>query len=214
MRLSIIARAALIATLAIAAEGGTGWQIAPFSRPVAAPAIKPDGSSLFLDPVSGSRVRWEALHTFNPAAIVRNGKIYVLYRAEDDTGEMRIGLHTSRLGLAESTDGIHFRRRPQPVLYPDNDSQKDREWPGGCEDPRIVESEDGTYVMTYTQWNRRRTDAAIATSQDLVHWTKHGPALGMAGKYASLSYKSAGIVTRLSGGRPIAAKIGVKMSVA
>ncbi len=210
MRLSIIARAALIATLAIAAEGGTGWQIAPFSRPVAAPAIKPDGSSLFLDPVSGSRVRWEALHTFNPAAIVRNGKIYVLYRAEDDTGEMRIGLHTSRLGLAESTDGIHFRRRPQPVLYPDNDSQKDREWPGGCEDPRIVESEDGTYVLTYTQWNRRRTDAAIATSQDLVHWTKHGPALGMAGKYASLSYKSAGIVTRLSGGRPIAAKIGGK----
>ena len=42
----------------------------------------------------------------------------VLYRAEDDTGEMRIGLHTSRLGLAESADGIHFTRRPEPVVYP------------------------------------------------------------------------------------------------
>ena len=63
-------------------------------------------------------VHWEALHTFNPAAMVRNGKIYVLYRAEDDTGEMGIGLHTSRLGLAESGDGIHFTRRPEPVLYP------------------------------------------------------------------------------------------------
>ncbi len=96
---------------------------------------------------------------------------------------MRIGLHTSRLGLAESDDGIHFTRRPEPVFYPDNDSQKEREWPGGCEDPRLVESEDGTYVLTYTQWNRQKTDAAIATSKDLVHWTKHGPALGTEGKY-------------------------------
>jgi predicted GH43/DUF377 family glycosyl hydrolase len=134
----------------------------------------------------------------------------VLYRAEDDTGEMRIGLHTSRLGLAESEDGIHFRRRAEPVLYPDNDSEKEREWPGGCEDPRIVESEDGTYVLTYTQWNRRRTAAAIATSKDLIHWTKHGPALGVEGPYADLSYKSAGIVAAVRGGRLIAAKIDGK----
>jgi predicted GH43/DUF377 family glycosyl hydrolase len=136
--------------------------------------------------------------------------VYVIYRAEDDSGEMKIGLHTSRLGLAESDDGIHFRRRPAPVLYPDNDSEKAREWPGGVEDPRIVESESGEYVLTYTQWNRHKTDAAIATSKDLVHWTKHGPALGTEGKYGALSYKSAGIVTRLRGGRLIAAKIGGK----
>ena len=126
--------------------------------------IAPNKDSLFRDPVDGKPVHWEALHTFNPAAIVRNGKIYVLYRAEDDTGEMRIGMHTSRLGLAESDDGIHFTRRPDPVLYPDNDSEKEREWPGGCEDPRIVEGADGAYVLTYTQWNRKKTAAAIATS--------------------------------------------------
>src|ERR1035437_7505486 len=28
------------------------------------------------------------------------------------------GLHTSRLGLAESDDGLYSRRRPSPVLYP------------------------------------------------------------------------------------------------
>jgi beta-1,2-mannosidase len=151
------------------------WQLGPFSRPVTAPVIAPNPKSTFRDPIFGKSVHWEALHTFNPAAIVRNGKVYVLYRAEDDSGEMRIGLHTSRLGLAESSDGIHFTRRPAPVLYPDNDAQKDREWPGGCEDPRIVESEDGTYILTYTQWNRRSTAAAIATSKDLIHWTKHGP---------------------------------------
>jgi len=194
----------------LAAAAAAGWEIGPFQRPASTAVITPDRESLFRDPMSGKPVRWEALHTFNPAAIVRDGKVYVLYRAEDDSGEMQIGLHTSRLGLAESADGIHFTRRPQPVLYPDNDSQKDREWPGGCEDPRIVESEDGTYVLTYTQWNRRKTSAAIATSKDLVHWTKHGPALGTEGKYGALSYKSAGIVTSLQGGRLKAAKIGSK----
>jgi len=187
------------------------WQIGPFERPPDAKAvIAPIRDSTFRDPVDGKTVHWEALHTFNPAAIVRNGKVYVLYRAEDDSGEMKIGMHTSRLGLAESEDGVHFTRRATPVFYPDNDSQKDREWPGGCEDPRIVESEDGTYVLTYTQWNRRKTDAAIATSKDLIHWTKHGPALGTEGKYGALSYKSAGIVTRVQNRRLIAARIGGK----
>jgi len=195
----------------VLADQAIDWQIAPFVRPSGMnPVIAPNSESLFQDPIDGKPVRWEVLHTFNPAAIVRNGKVYVLYRAEDDSGEMRIGRHTSRLGLAESEDGIHFTRRPEPVLYPDNDSQKEREWPGGCEDPRIVESGDGTYVLTYTQWNRKKTGAAIATSKDLVHWTKHGPALGTQGKYANLSYKSAGIVTRVRDGRLIAANIGGK----
>jgi predicted GH43/DUF377 family glycosyl hydrolase len=199
---------------AVAALSGyqpDNWQIGPWVRPAgSAPIIMPRKDSVFRNPMDGKPVHWEALHTFNPAAAVRNGKIYVLYRAEDNTGEMRIGLHTSRLGLAESGDGIHFTRLPQPVLYPDDDAQKDREWPGGCEDPRIVESEDGTYVLTYTQWNRQKTDAAIATSKDLIHWTKHGPALGTAGKYGALSYKSAAIVTRVRGDRLIAVRIGGK----
>jgi len=183
------------------------WQLGPFARPDGAnPIIQPQKDSIFFCPIRNQNVHWEALHTFNPAAIVRNGKIYVLYRAEDDTGEMAIGGHTSRLGLAESNDGIHFTRRATPVFYPAQDDQKDREWPGGCEDPRLVESQDGTYVLTYTQWNRKRTAAAIATSRDLVTWSKHGPALSGA-KYAELSYKSAGIVSKLSNGRLIAAKI-------
>jgi beta-1,2-mannosidase len=203
--------AAALGPVWVIAAGAAGWQIGPFVRPAGSgPLITANPASVFRNPVDGKPVHWEALHTFNPAAVVRNGKVFVLYRAEDDTGEMGIGLHTSRLGLAESEDGIHFVRRPEPVLFPDNDAEAGREWPGGCEDPRIVESEDGTYVLTYTQWNRKRTDAAIATSTDLVHWTKHGPALGTRGIYGEMSYKSAGIVTRLAAGRLIAAKIGGK----
>jgi beta-1,2-mannosidase len=189
------------------------WTIGPFARPATGnPVITPNPASSFDDPIRHAPVHWEALHAFNPAAIVRNGKVYVLYRAEDDSGEMQIGMHTSRLGMAESSDGIHFTRSATPIFYPAEDAQKDREWPGGVEDPRIVESEDGTYVLTYTQWNRKTYTVGIATSRDLLHWTKYGPAFAEAahGKYADLKYKSAGIVTELRKGRLIAARIKEK----
>ena len=131
----------------VCAQTPEKWEIGPFVRPETGnPVIQPQASSTFKDPIAGKAIHWEALHTFNPAAIVRKGKIYVLYRAEDDTGAMAIGGHTSRLGLAESKDGIHFKRMATPVFYPAKDSQEAREWPGGVEDPRIVESPDGTYV--------------------------------------------------------------------
>ncbi len=197
------------AAVASSAPKLPAWAIGPFVRPVQGPVITPDPRALFEDPIRKAPVHWEALHTFNPAAVVRDGKVDVLYRAEDDTGAMQIGMHTSRLGLAESTDGIHFTRRPEPVFYPADDAQKNREWPGGVEDPRLVEGEDGTYVLTYTQWNRETYSVGIATSRDLLHWTKYGPAFGSApgGKYSNLKYKSAGMVTRLVGDRLVAAKV-------
>ncbi len=196
----------LWAASSLFAQSTHSWTLGPFVRPVDAPIIEPNPKAVFTDPILGKAVHWEALHTFNPAAIVRDGKVYVLYRAEDDSGAMVIGMHTSRLGLASSEDGVHFITEPTPVFYPDVDSQKDREWPGGVEDPRLVESEDGTYVLTYTQWNRQATDIGIATSTDLIHWTKHGPAL-VGEKYQHFDYKSASIVTRLTDGRLIAARI-------
>jgi beta-1,2-mannosidase len=194
----------------IAAQDNTPWVIGPFTRPTQVnPVVTPDAASTFQDPILKKPVQWEALHTFNPAAVVRHGKVYVLYRAEDNSGSMEIGGHTSRLGMAESDDGIHFKRMPEPVFYPAEDDQKAREWPGGVEDPRIVEREDGTYVLTYTQWNRKTYSVGIATSRDLKHWTKYGPAFltALGGKYAGLMYKSAGIVTQVKDGRLIAAKI-------
>ena len=185
------------------------WTLGPFVRPPAAePVLVPDPRSVFHDPIRNAPVHWEELHVFNPAAIVRDGKIDVLYRAEDNTGSMAIGQHTSRLGLAESSDGIYFTSRPEPVFYPSKDAQMEREWPGGTEDPRIVQSTDGLYVLTYTQWNRKIYRIGIATSRDLTHWAKYGPAFTDAGeKYQNFMYKSAGIVTQLKDGKLVAAKI-------
>ena len=207
---SLILLAAMLCAAGLHAQSTPPWVIGPFTRPAEGnPVISPRPESTFNDPILKKPVQWEALHTFNPAAIVRHGKVYVLYRAEDNTGVMDIGGHTSRLGLAESKDGIHFKRMAEPVFYPANDDQKAREWPGGVEDPRIVESEDGMYVLTYTQWNRETYSVGIATSRDLLHWTKYGPAFETAygGKYAHLKYKSAGIVTRREKDRLVAAKI-------
>ena len=114
-----------------------GWQMGPFQRPAdAQPIIKPDPGLVFDCPMRKEPVRWQATHTFNPAAVVKDGKVYVLYRAEDDHGG-GIGGYTSRLGLAVSDDGVHFEKMPTPVLYPAEDEQKGREWEGGCEDPRV-----------------------------------------------------------------------------
>jgi len=215
LRESLFLVTALILAAGAHAQTAAPWQIGPFTRPENGnPIIAPRAESTFTDPILKAPAHWEALHTFNPAAIVRDGKIYVLYRAEDDSGAMAIGGHTSRLGLAESTDGIHFTRAEAPVFFPAKDKQQSREWPGGVEDPRLVEREDGAYVLTYTQWNRKTYSVGIASSRDLTHWTKYGPAFLTAagGKYSRLQYKSAGIVTRIDPdkGRLIAAKIDGK----
>lgn len=184
------------------------WAIGPFTKADANPVIAPNAASTFTSPMNDSVVKWEEYATFNPAAVVRAGKVYVLYRAEDASGDREIGHHTSRIGLAESADGFHFTRRAQPVLYPDRDAERQYEWPGGVEDPRIVERGDGEYVLTYTEWNRNVPRLAVATSRDLVHWEKHGPAF--AGKYRGMDTKSGAILCRFAGERCVATKVNGK----
>jgi beta-1,2-mannosidase len=189
------------------------WMFGPFERPAGInPIITPGTEAVFYCPMYETEVHWEEMATFNPASVVRDNMVYVLYRAEDKRGEMIIGGHTSRLGLAVSGDGLNFTRNPEPVMYPDHDSQKEYEWPGGVEDPRIVETEGGEYVMTYTQWNREVPRLAIATSYDLLSWKKHGPAFAGAydGKYLDLESKAGSIICRLEGNRLIPEKINGK----
>lgn len=184
----------------------SGWKLGPFSRLGVGPVIRPDPSAVFDCPMRKRPVHWMAAHTFNPASVVRDGKMVVLFRAEDDPDEKVIGFHTSRLGYASSLDGVHFKVRAAPVLYPDEDSQKSAEWEGGCEDPRLCEGPDGTYYVTYTQWNRKTWRLGLASSPDLIHWKKLGsPFAGTA--YEQLKTKSAAIVQKIEGGRMKAARI-------
>lgn len=188
------------------------WALGPFIRPANInPVVSPNPNSAFIDPMTNKKIAWEANDVFNPAATVKQNKIYVLYRAEDRSGT-GIGERTSRLGMAESDDGIHMKRFAKPVFFPTNDNQKEFEWTGGCEDPRIAVTEDGTYVMLYTQWNRKIPRLAVATSKDLVKWVKHGPVFYEAynGKFKDIASKSASIVTGIKNGKQVITKVNGK----
>lgn len=188
------------------------WTLGGFTRPEGVnPIIKPDTQTKFFCPMHKDSVGWMESDTFNPAATVKDGKICILFRAEDNSAT-GIGKRTSRIGLAESTDGIKMEIRSEPVLFPKEDSLKDYDWPGGCEDPRIAVTEDGTYVMLYTSWNRKIPRLCVATSQDLVNWTKHGFAFEKAyeGRFHNLKSKSGSIVTKLDKGRQVITKVNGK----
>lgn len=189
------------------------WALGGFVRPAGVnPVISPREHTLFLDPMSGKKIAWESNDTFNPAAAVKDGKLVVLYRAEDKSG-VEIGHRTSRLGYAESVDGISFTRKETPVFYPGEDNQKEFEWPGGTEDPRVAVTEDGLYVLFYTQWNKKIARLGVATSKDLVHWEKHGPIFAKAKNAALIVdkfHKSASIVTQVKEGKQVITKVNGK----
>jgi beta-1,2-mannosidase len=204
----------LIILFSSAASGQTkieNWQLGPFVKPAANPVMQADSTYLFNCPVTKQRVQWQKADVFNPAAIVRNNKVYILFRAEDLPG-VGIGMRTSRIGLAVSDDGIHFKKNPEPVLYPDSSEFIKYDYPGGCEDPRIVETEKGRYVVMYTSWNRDVARLSVATSNDLVNWKKQGPVFLKAynGKFANIWSKSGSVVTKQKNGKFIAAKINGK----
>jgi beta-1,2-mannosidase len=126
------------------------WPFGAWQRLSDSAIISPQGSG------------WESAGTFNPSVVMHDGKIVMLYRAQDANG-------TSRLGYASSTDGIHFTRRPEPVLSPEADYERG----GGVEDPRLVKI-DNTFYLTYTAYNKKDAQLALAVSKDLVHWDRKG----------------------------------------
>ena len=140
-----------VALLLVAvAETGQRFPFQKWRRLSDTPVLSPQGET------------WESAGTFNPAVAMRGDTIVMLYRAQDRQG-------TSRLGYAESSDGIHFTRRSEPVLSPVEDYEKD----GGVEDPRLVQFGD-TYYLTYTGYNKKDAQLCLATSKDLIHWDRKG----------------------------------------
>jgi predicted GH43/DUF377 family glycosyl hydrolase len=172
------------------------------------PVLAP-GTGSFIDPILNKKVFWEEKDVFNPAIVKKDGKIYMLYRAQDKTGKPA---GTSRIGLAVSDDGLHFKRMPKPVLYPANAAFKKFEWEGGCEDPRVVQDNKGLYYMMYTAYDGATARLFVATSPDLLTWKKYGSVFSKAlnGKYALKWSKSGSVVSKYVDGQPVAAKINGK----
>ena len=134
----------------LASQSGQQLPFGTWHRLTDAPVISPAGGG------------WQSAGTFNPAVTEASGKIVMLYRAQDSQG-------TSRLGYADSADGVHFKRRDEPVLNPTESYEKN----GGVEDPRLVQFGDA-YYLTYTGYNKTNAQLCLATSTDLIHWERKG----------------------------------------
>jgi predicted GH43/DUF377 family glycosyl hydrolase len=201
--------AAVIDSAAAGRKDPADWALLPFTKVDSVNPVLIPGSSSFIDPIRRTKIDWEEKDVFNPAIVVKDNKIYMLYRAQDKVG---LPSGTSRIGLAESMDGFHFIRHSSPVFYPDNDAQKKYEWEGGCEDPRIVEDDKGAYYMTYTAFDGKLARLLVASSTDLVHWVKHGPVFAKAynGKYLDKWSKSGSIVSKYENGKIVATRINRK----
>jgi beta-1,2-mannosidase len=185
------------------------------------PILKPSSELEFIDPITQVSAKWEERNVLNPTAVVKDNKVYLMYRAQDLNG-------TSRIGMAISDDGLHFTKMASPVLFPDNDDMKPYEWNykkdgkeqensescyfcyfDGVEDPRIVETGTGEYIMTYTAYDGKTARLSIASSKDLKTWTKHGLVFNDE-KYRDIWSKSGAIVSELIDNRIIAKKIDNK----
>ncbi len=141
-------------------------------------------------PLLSPRPGWAQLGLFNPTAIQANGKIVLLFRAQDRN-------HTSRVGYAESIDGLHFTVRLEPVLEPVAPYEKN----GGVEDPRVVEI-GGTYYLTYTGYNLHDAQLCLATSHDLINWDRKGVMLpAYKGAWNTKWTKSGAIIPQQVKGR-------------
>jgi len=171
----------------------------PFAKQDSVNPVLQPGDLIFMCPIQHMNVKWENKNVYNPAVAVKNDTLFMLYRAQDSAG-------CSRIGLAKSTDGIHFTRSPSPVLYPDKDKYKIYEWPGGCEDPRLVEDIAGTYYLTYTAYDGKTARLMLATSNDLYHWKKMGLVFKDA-PYKTMWSKSGSIISTYSNGHIIASRI-------
>ena len=187
------------------ASQDTDWPMLPFQKVNEANPILAASDGIFFCPILKQQVKWEEKDVFNPAAVVRNDTVFLFYRAEDTIGKYA---GTSRIGLAWSVDGIHFTRNKVPVLFPDEDFMKQYEWEGGIEDPRIIEREEGLYIMTYTAYDGQLARLCLASSNDLIHWTKHG--LVLSDQFVNTWSKSGAIVGKQKGDKVLAEKINGK----
>ena len=117
---------------------------------------------------------WEAGSVLN-GTVIRgaDGMIHMLYRATNDVHFGTAGKYVSSIGIADSADGVHFTRRPEPLIVADQPYEQGL----GCEDPRVVFL-DGEYYIYYTAVEGTPPDIrvriALATSPDLREITKHG----------------------------------------
>ncbi|MGH8023784.1 MAG: hypothetical protein ACRED1_09400 [Limisphaerales bacterium] len=140
--------------------GWPAWAIGPFVRYGCNPILRPTGTG------------WQGWNVYNPGVIFDHGSFRMLYRGQEKVKDGSKEKTLSRIGYAQSLDGVTFRRNSAPVI----DADEPFETKYGCEDPRLVEYH-GVYYAFYTgNLNAHSGEICLceAVSTDCLHWKKIG----------------------------------------
>ncbi len=128
---------------------------------------------------------WERSAVFNCAAVCNDGVFHLIYRACDLPSHDRFGDYVSCMGHAVSLDGVDFVRHDTPVFQGEGQQEL-----RGVEDPRIVQVDgEAAFYMMYTAYGARFDGdyrISMASSEDLVNWSRCGVVLDEPNKDASL----------------------------
>lgn len=109
-----------------------------------------------------TNLEFESRAVLNPAVIEKDQIIHLFYRAVDNN-------HISSIGhCILSSPLIVTYRNDRPIIVPEYSYESK-----GMEDPRISMI-DGLYFLTYTAFDGVNAMGALATSSDLLHFTKKG----------------------------------------
>ncbi len=120
---------------------------------------------------------WEAKAVFNPAAILLDNKVHILYRTFSSD-------NTSFIGYASSKNGFDIDERlPDPIYVPREDFEMKKIGGGnsGCEDPRITKIDKELYIC-YTAFDSigpPRVAVSSITEKDFLNkkWNWKKPIL-------------------------------------
>ncbi len=108
-----------------------------------------------------TRLEFENKAVLNPACIQTGEIIHMFYRAVNQND-------ISSIGYCQLVDNKVVKRFKEPIIFPEHPYEQK-----GTEDPRITFL-DGAYYLFYTAHDGLNARIAYATSQDLIHFVKHG----------------------------------------
>lgn len=129
------------------AESVNGYD---WSSPVTTPILTADPNP----------AAWDHGGVLPGATIIHNGTRYLFYQGYNTPfGQWHVG-------LATSTDGIIWTKRAQPVLYAGLNWERQIA-------PSSIIQRNGVFYLYYTGINSGNYQIGVATSTDLINWTKH-----------------------------------------
>jgi predicted GH43/DUF377 family glycosyl hydrolase len=141
------------------------------------------------------RSSWDSAQVRNPAAIMHEGKVHLIYTAAGDIDVE----HKLRLGHAVSSDGFNFEFVGKEPFAEPSSVEFDGFDAGGMEDPRAVKIDDTIYISycarSVPHWSFILGQRLVNPPTSGATWTENYRRGGLLASQDLKSYKRLGPVT-------------------